>query len=185
LLVRTFDEIWKYVDRLVADTGGKSYEDVIRTIRTIRRYRVPSAVLLTLAGPILPDANQPEKFDAYVNRIDTEEKLRALLLDLDEPGRKQRRLILMLLKHGVPVLRRFMLGAGKTLRPPRGGREQEFSDDEKDKIRAEIERRLGHMSLRALCEEIGARKGTSYKTIQRVWYEAKPSGDVTPPEGAS
>jgi hypothetical protein len=185
LLERTFDEIWKYLDRLVADTGSKSYEDVIRTIRTIRRYLMPSAVLLTLAGPMLPDANQPEKFDEYVNRIDTEVKLRALLLDLDEPDRNQRRLILALLKHGVPMLRRFMLGAGERLRPSRGGVKQEFTDSEKDEIGAEIRRRHDGKNLKALCEQIGARKRVSSKTIQRIWYEGKYADDPASPDSTS
>jgi hypothetical protein len=182
LKVETKREVLKYFERLRADTGNGTHDDVVRVIRQIVRpskeetispvQRVFAKILLTLSGHLLPGADNPEKFEEYLSWIDTSEKMEALLTSLDEPRPSQRRRIIWLLKFFVPALRTFMLKAGKSLRPPRGGQSVSFSEDEKRAIREEIRRRRGpEKTLKELYDSIAERKGVSWKTVQRACLE--------------
>ena len=179
----------KQINKLREDTGDRSYADVISGVREILgpplkppggaakhevlalAQRVFSSVLLIVAGKIMPGAENPEKFQEYLSRIDTEEKLEALLDSLDEPTRRQRRLLIVSFKMFTPFLRKFMFEGGKRLRD-RGGRREKLTEDEKHDIRKEIKRRCGpNVKLSDLFEDIAARKDVSAKTIQRAWLE--------------
>lgn len=180
----------KQISNLREDTGDKSYADVISGVREILgpplkpsganaakhevlalAQRGFSSVLLILAGKIMPGAENPEKFQEYLSRIDTEEKLEALLDSLDEPTRRQRRLLIVSFKMVTPFLRRFLLDGASALRD-RGGRREEYTEGEKHDIRKEIVRRRGPgVTLSYLFDEIASRRDLSPKTVQRAWLE--------------
>jgi hypothetical protein len=180
----------KQINNLRVDTGDRSYADVISGIREILGpplkppgvsaakcevvalvQRVLSSVLLIVAGKILPGAENAERFQEYLSRIDTEEKLEALLISLDEPTRRERRVLTVSMKVVIPGLRRFMLEGAKLLRN-RGGQRERYTEAEKHAIRKEIVRRRGSgVTLTYLFGEIASRRKFSPKTVQRAWLE--------------
>lgn len=169
----TQQEILKHVDRLIVDTHGCSYEQVISSVRCAMDNKVFSAVILALSGFLLPRADNREQFDQCLDRIDTEAKLKALLVSLNEPAGRERLLIFSALKHGLPIVRRFLIKTGKQLPVPRGGRPELLSDPDKQRsIREEIRRlRTPRSRLKEIFKEIAKREGVSPKKIRQVWLD--------------
>ena len=173
MTAETQQEVLKHLYRLIEDTGSKSYEEVIRSVRVAMRNRVFAGVVRNLAGMTMPGAEQPEKFDEYLSRIETEEKFKSLLRGLDEPKPVERRLIMVALKRGIPLLRAFLIRTGKKLPPARGGPREKLSDPVKvSAIVDEIWDSLKEgETLRSVQERIGRRERVSLKTVQRRYRE--------------
>lgn len=167
----TLQQIWKEIDRLIAETQSETYEDVVVRVRAALRSPAFRALFLPVFGRSLPGADNRKTFEGYLDRIETREKFENLMLSLEEPKPEDFDRVRLIFRSIAPGFRHLLDKARNTLKPLGGPSEKLASSVQIGEIVDKINRAKGEEaeSLKNLYSRFAPEVGLKPRTLRRKY----------------
>jgi hypothetical protein len=167
----TLQQIWKEIDRLIAETQSVTYEVVIARVRAALPSPGFCALFLPVFGKLLPGADNREKFEEYLDQIETREKFENLILSLEELKPEELDRFRSIFRSITPGLRDILDKAKDTLKPLGGPSEKLASNVQIGEIVDRINRtkREEAETLKNLFLRFAPEVGLKPRTLRRKY----------------